>query len=122
MSQQLTDLLARLEAAEGADRELDYRIFTATAPMEQFSPWDPKDRLNHFTASLDASLALVERVLPGWVRGVDENWDEANALYWTANLCRMTGPAFAVEAYAKTSALALLCAFVRALIAKEGQT
>jgi len=54
-------LIARLEAAEAGGRELDYEIRDALNDPH----WNirvPAD----WTTSLDAALALAERVLPGW--------------------------------------------------------
>lgn len=79
----LTDLLARVEAATGPDRELDADICTALldpkreknywnwqASRPQGSPHKPeadywKGRAPKLTASLDAATALIERCLPG---------------------------------------------------------
>jgi hypothetical protein len=90
----LNDLLARVEAATGPDREIDASIYNAMvddggrrafrvsnwsrgrAPMlgRYHDGWLTgkseddiyADDLVRFTASIDAALALVERVLPGW--------------------------------------------------------
>lgn len=88
----LTSLRKRVEAATGADRELDARILATLLAKEPIviveqSPlngtwcayslnhagarrlWEtpsPFRQLPGVTASLDAALALVERVLPGW--------------------------------------------------------
>lgn len=53
----IEELIGRLERATGPDREIDdaLRIAFGYPPK----PWD-------YTASIDAALALVERVLPGW--------------------------------------------------------
>lgn len=54
----LVDLLERVRSATGPDRELDeaLRVQLGYPPK----PWN-------YTASIDAALALTERVLPGWV-------------------------------------------------------
>ncbi len=62
MTADLSALIARLEAAEAGSRELDHLIFMYTAPMEVASHWSPSDRMTLFTTSLDAALALAERV------------------------------------------------------------
>lgn len=55
----MTDLLERVKAASGPDRELDGEVHDfATQTVEQYAP--------AYTASVDAALALVERLLPGW--------------------------------------------------------
>lgn len=83
-TEKLRELLERCEKASGPDRELDGSIATAIGGFslekrgkdrkEWFYPDDGRVRrefygvfpLPRYTASLDASIALVERVLPGW--------------------------------------------------------
>ena len=84
----LRDLLARVEAAEGPNFELERALFeTLAIPTEWFGSrvtgffrnraaygFNTEDGFRHldclkapnYTASLDAALALVERCLPGW--------------------------------------------------------
>ena len=75
----MTTLSERLEKAKGADRNLDRAIFDALGfEVHEFDPgdgdvsqwrqWADGTRVKdtHVTASIDAALALVERVLPGW--------------------------------------------------------
>jgi hypothetical protein len=137
----LADLLARVEAAEGPNFELECSIFEALAmPTEWFgSPvtshfrmgggygFNTSDGFRHldclkapaYTASLDAALALVERVKPGWgVRmdihpgsteaSVEPRWKSLDVprdqSFWAATL--------------PTPALALLAALLKALIAE----
>ena len=76
----MAKLLARVEAATGPDREID----GALALMEGWTfqkmkgdrepywrkpgateYWNRSTLIN-YTASIDAALALVERMLPGW--------------------------------------------------------
>lgn len=86
MSGKHDELVARLEAAEAGSRELDgavwYAVFepdvehgslhveqTEQGPREVLtcelgSKW--ADDVGPYTTSLDAALALAERVLPGW--------------------------------------------------------
>jgi hypothetical protein len=82
----LRELLARVESAAGPDRELDYAIHdiqmggwlqehgyerskdgdgyvTDTPPVEGTSRCCGPEE---FTSSIDAAVALCERVLPGW--------------------------------------------------------
>jgi hypothetical protein len=105
----LSELLAKVQAASGADKELDALILCATlapagskiekskfngawciyAPAtygkEPFKAWETPApwRMEHMrlTASIDAALALVERVLPGrWSEmlrwAMDNMWAE----------------------------------------------
>ena len=81
----LSDLRARLEAAAGPSREMDVRLdwtlkglsFTDDEVVENARPRQATDNasvpmgcaadgwIEHYTASLDAALALVEKKLPG---------------------------------------------------------
>lgn len=87
MTDQLSTLLARVEKAEGADRELDGELWVAFVwTRENTDPsfyelldagrwrdalcsvqadWPKRDWVPNYSASLDASPALCERVLPG---------------------------------------------------------
>lgn len=115
----LTDLLARLEATEGADRELDrttdnWRMdhemaLSGHTSMSLLAP--------PYTASLDASLGLVKRVLPGvlWrVGSLDERAHARLASYGPDGHATLL-----VNTHATTPALALLCALLKAIIAQE---
>ena len=80
MTADLSALIARLEAAEVGSRELDVAIARSlgwgvhnsrrfglwVVPFGEYDTCDPDDmfELGAFTASLDAALALAERV--GW--------------------------------------------------------
>lgn len=96
-----TDILARLKSATGPDREIDAMIWRAAAADEKWvaykavkrpafmstDDWrfhdgwfvgrktedDFPERLEIFTASIDAALALVERMLPGWMLKLVKN-------------------------------------------------
>ena len=62
------DLIERLEKATGPDREID------TAIEELFDPSFRDSTLRQatrYTASLDATVALVEEMLPGWQYGIE---------------------------------------------------
>lgn len=56
----LAELLVRVKAATGPDREID-RAIERLEHGPDVIPFTPA-----YTASIDAALALVERVLPGW--------------------------------------------------------
>ena len=64
-----------------------------------------------YTASLDAALALVERVLPGWGFYIRRNAYGCEAALVSSGLCGVTQP----RIEAPTPALALCLALVRAL-------
>jgi hypothetical protein len=76
----LAGLIEKVEALEGPSREVDGAVWCAVNGYP-FVMWDGagcvyrgKDGISHiasnnisnYTASLDAAVALVERVLPGW--------------------------------------------------------
>lgn len=131
----LADLLARVEKAEGPDRELDGALWLALECRPnhgqvfdpEYAPYlhvDPrgkehpaiKEDAPPYTASLDAALALVERVLPGW------DWVLSSVDGHRAS-AEVTPPDWPVEALhyktAKTPALALLAAMLKALEAQN---
>jgi hypothetical protein len=120
----VAELLARVEAAMGPDRELDRDLAEWAYPDlltrerrsvggEAFSWMHPRyglTRCEPYTASLDAALALVERCLPG--RSWDLSFTLGDQPYYMANLL---WPAREFRAVARTPALALLAALLRAL-------
>lgn len=59
----LDDLIERLEKAGGPDRELDIALTKQFIAGKQYRH---PDLAPPYTTSLDAAVALVERVLPGW--------------------------------------------------------
>jgi hypothetical protein len=68
---ELRALLARVENATGPDREIDKALFAVFDPERanrmtyvQYEGYAPMWTAPAYTASLDAALALVERVLP----------------------------------------------------------
>jgi hypothetical protein len=101
--QTITSLIEKLEGAEVGSRELDCAIWTATGG------WDHVGRPPTFSTSLDAALALAERMLPGWdwqiVKGSEEEAYVA---------LQPHGAAFGHEVQAATPALALCAAILRA--------
>lgn len=104
----LTELRDRVANAAGPDLELDMAILSA------FSL--PPSRLGHrmrFTASLDAVLALAEKVTPGWYWYVNSS---NRALTRDTKLGGISG-----YAEATTPALALLFAVLNALVARAGE-
>jgi hypothetical protein len=131
----LADLLRRVEAAAGPDRELDEAIAFALCDEHEFvqlkgAPRGVGPTLYRFgshaphsalrvTASLDAALALVERVLPGAICGVDgigpACLPEARVVPEHSGEEVLTQ----YEARGRTPALALLAALLRALIAQQ---
>jgi hypothetical protein len=139
----LTELLERVEAASGADRELDVLIWAQLAedrdvrwdgntllgrarkpPHDEcvLGTIDPGRVARNFqvgysrppypspTASLDAALALVDRVLPGWCKSaVDLRPEPCEGYVWER------GHVGNIQGKAPTPALAVLVAMLRAL-------
>jgi hypothetical protein len=139
------ELITRVESATGASEELDALIMCAlVAPAGAYvekSPfngawciyngkpqggvprlWErsrgwyrPEDW--PLTASVDATLALVEWVLPGWRRSLYERvageWEAALGQHYLGRVDK--GPHQVVTASAPTPALALILATLRAL-------
>jgi hypothetical protein len=59
----LSELLAKVQAASGPDRELD---IANTKALVHGKFYQTPETAGPYTSSIDAALALVERVLPGW--------------------------------------------------------
>lgn len=121
----LADLKVRVDAATGPDRELDIQIVGTIregAPLSEdrlgglrtgFEPYDAV--WPHVTSSLDAALALVERVLPGW------GWhcsSPRRGLAFEGVLIDFAPIHTVRTGYGATAPLALLSALLSALIAK----
>jgi len=128
----MTDLLERLEVAEAGSRELDLRVFEHFDRVDgqrwteadlDYALTDPDLTINppHFTTSLDAALALAERVLPGWwwsisSERIGEPEPRPFASGWLSD--GETGELH--TARAKTPALALCIAILKATHKAEG--
>lgn len=121
------DIIERLEKAEGPDRAIDVAIALATKDYSERAYQSDKmmrpkgteytverflsDRLSsRYTGSLDAAIALVERMLPGWKWSLDS---EGRATLWNGR--------FGLERYktiddgGRSSPAALLITMFRAL-------
>lgn len=114
MTSDLSALIARLEAAEAGSRELDAAIWSALLPVKakvvSFWPLYSDERktcveftlppkrtatvtknsgpylhANPVTTSLDAALALAERVLPGCCPGVARNVHHKDWYSWVGS-------------------------------------
>ncbi len=136
----------RVRAATGADRELDAAIwlacfepqiasFDVTFHVEQYDNYlsrtsietvlggvwvdemDPP--LRHYTASLDAVVALIERKLPGWRWNLNKQSHATMAMVFRpGGSCEESDDSGA--AMLATPALALCAALLSALIEQEG--
>lgn len=131
MTNTLQSLKGRIEAATGPDLELDLAIYGALIfkDMDQLAPGETNPMPKPYTASIDAALALVERLLPGWAWRIEywpsapvtddhlpamvEMWERDAEGWYHSPLIRIN------NARGATPALALLSALVSALIAKE---
>lgn len=137
----LVELLVRVEAAKRPSRKLDALLEIAARKVEAYrvlpdpkhhAVWTPMHGLNGavesqgcryaaeaFTASLDAAMALCERVLPGWRRQINEDapgkW-YAGLLMPGFKRARLAG--YGSERNMKTPALALISAMLKAKIAQ----
>ncbi len=137
----LTDLIAKLERAEGGDREIDARIAAALdirpdwlmkskGSLEVFDGclvWrdesfrratkgSPTVECDVFTSSVDAAIALAEKVLP-YAEEAQLQFSLPLGRYCNATLSRDTfshKPEEAFIASAKTPAIALVLAILRA--------
>lgn len=122
----LAVLLERVKAATGPNQELDAQIGLAFGwePNIYHTAWFPPDydddlkddylpQLPLFTASIDAALALVEKVLPGWKHAVGNHCPGNYCWLWPDS---KTNGHF--EKAASESA-AILAAMLSALIEKE---
>jgi hypothetical protein len=107
------DLIERLEKLEGPDSKANVEIHRACGQpfvMEYWSESDttPSENLSmvpRYTASLDAAVALVGRVLPGWQWRVSAYQGEVF----------QRDPEFGQDAFHATPAIALLIATLKAL-------
>ena len=130
----LPAMIAKLEAAAGPDRDLDAEIAVALSgdpeawvvnpsPHSIFSPvpgwWRTSDDESHeapaFTASLDAAVSLVGRVLPEywWLSRSDEVEGGFGNLGPIGTSPNDGGPGY--PSYARTAPLALCLSVLRAL-------
>lgn len=138
----LEELIAELEKADGPNRDLDWRIaeiFDIPDAWPETASWPPfmagskfdKD-IPLFTSSLDAAVALVERVLPGaqislfvghLTAAKDGSGSRAQVMRGKGPKCPDTGirwPKLHGECFhAPTPALALCIAVLRAKLAQQ---
>ena len=115
----LPDLITELEALEGPSREMDARIGHAVNETSVVFVHDgerSRPQFPCYTASIDAAVALAERVLPEWdwtiqdhgaarVYRYEPKWDE----FWEHECEEAANPA-----------TALVVAALRALAQEKG--
>jgi hypothetical protein len=118
----MTELLERVEKATGPDTVLD--VFLAATFYEGFleaAALDMAGDVPRFTSSIDAALALVEKMLPGdrgFVLHASSRAYNDRGRFWftfkdTRNKVKVRR--------SKTPALAILSAMLRALSSREGK-
>lgn len=130
------ELIARLEGGE-TGREIDEAVFLAfnEAPsgpgwkktsagnwhrfLGPLGHWDENVHADSVSTSLDAAVALVERVRPGWLKSLEE-FSDGDAHYWVAELVleRPDGklkPLQTEQGTAPTPAAALLAALLKSV-------
>jgi len=127
--QTITSLIEKLEGAEVGSRELDLDVAQALNmklwgrrhPSNNSHQWMTEIAgrsvpMPRFSTSLDAALALAERVLPGWAWNIDR-WGKMSRV--TLNECDAEGWHKSTHrrievAAEQTPALALCAAIIRA--------
>lgn len=138
MTTPLHELLERLEKAEGPDREIDALIVVCFRVTDNLAPWVDKNfpvwrarsdghvevvhnageggvnwKPESYTASLDAVIALVEKM--GW----SVHFLHFSPKRQNAAICKFNRSDHGYEAEAKTMPIATLTAMVKALIAEK---
>lgn len=107
-------LIERLEAAEVGSRELDAAIWYALIETCGGKPdRDMIDRWPAYTTSLDAALALAERVLPGCCPGVSQNVHSGVWFSWLGYSDEGV-PRLYADAFGKTAAVSVCIAILKA--------
>jgi hypothetical protein len=108
----MTDLIKRLEEATAGSADLDREVERAlrVVPMglREDGTWGQKQR--PWTASLDAALALAERVLPGWCWMIERH-KNGTATAW---LHEWNAYGEGEQVVSNTPALALCAAILKA--------
>lgn len=117
----LAELLARVEAAEGADRELDRLIVDTFGTRPSGIPVCANVLgIGNFTGSLDRAIGICGQMLPGWRRSLLEysatRWEAV--LGWNSAGRHDKGPHEVRTGISSTPALALLAAMLKTLIAQ----
>jgi hypothetical protein len=121
----MTDLIKRLEDAEAGSRELGLRVFERfdlvdgerwTEADLDYALTDPDRTINPppLTTSLDAALALAERVLPGWGWEISHDDCIGNYYAWVGKDFYLHGPQEHLRGIQETPALALCIAVLKA--------
>lgn len=119
----MTDLITRLSKLDAPDREVDAAVFRYLAgnPTDHWFSFGEDHYTNetvpHVTASVDAVIALAERVLPELSPQVGRN---VHHKYWHASVCRINdNMADGIEYYDATHAVPAIALLIALLRAKE---
>lgn len=121
MTPDLPSLAHRISEATGPDRELDLALARALVPDVVVSRFNPETRDNEpyvhwtYTASIDAAVALFERLLPGWWWSVGRCQREVHCTAGPDRGHPLEGVVDAVQAFGATPALAVLAALFAGL-------
>lgn len=136
----MSEIVERLEKLTGPDPAVDEAIHVnvsgVTAEWQEYKQanayhkdgsWVSIGPIPPYTASVDAAVALVEKVLPGWARyveyidGIDPKFKEhpAQADLWLIPARSQGRKVERFRASAPTEPLALLLALFRALAQGE---
>lgn len=112
----LSSLIERVEKLEGASPDMDRLIWRATCWEKHYGEVPIN---TPFTGSLDAAVALAERLLPGWARGFDAG-PKTNIAFVDPHdyADRLFAARYTAEA--PTPAIALVLAILKALQEGEG--
>lgn len=119
----LANLIERVEKLTGPDEALDLAIARSLVPdvvcLRSVPGSDEPEPFTRYTASLDAVVALVERVRPGIAWTLGKNVHHGT---WGASLNELVEgePRSLSWGQSKTPALALLLALLRSMEADNG--
>jgi hypothetical protein len=128
MSDTLKELLARVEAATGPDREIDAELIRIVWRQDPTAWIMTNTTIPAYTASLDAIIALVEKTLPGWLPGmVKKNSSRGAWECYVRNDEPLLSGYYAAKnpkarwltGYGPTAPLGLLSALLQALISNS---
>ena len=108
----MRDLIERLEAATGPDRDLDIAIWRAGLRPDAPATFVPLPWLHNYTSSIDDALTLVPE---GWKWSLFSADDRAKACaYIVPAMGRLPWPEWVEDIHAATPALALCIAALKA--------